>query len=163
LAAFGLFKPLNNVVRRSGALLGEKNNKVIYTVQSLKILSTILIIQSALLYSSQDENINYYPLQIGNEWKYESITMEYVNDKLDTISIDTFFTKIVGDTMMPNGLKYFDIQGIDGGFRRIDTLTARVYEYNQTMSSDSMIDLFEYELFDLSMAPHANLCTGHEG
>lgn len=117
-----------------------------------KIAMSLLLIISITCSFSQEVSFDYYPLHVGNEWKYHSLTTEFNEGKLDTIEIDTILTKVIADTIMPNGLLYYQVRGIDGGFRRIDSLTSKVYEYYQEISPDSIIELLEWELFDFSIS-----------
>ena len=73
---------------------------------------------------------SFYPLKIGNEWRYQSVLVEVIDGKLDTISIKTIVTKVIGDTLMPNGTLYFNVSGMDGGFRRVDSLNSKILEFN---------------------------------
>ena len=90
----------------------------------------ILIFIPNILFSQADTTrLDFYPLQIGNEWTYQSYCWEYSPTGIDTINIDTVTCRVTGDTSLPNGKKYYCISGISGGFRRIDSLTQKVYEY----------------------------------
>jgi len=77
----------------------------------------ILFLFGATFHSikAQDERLDFFPMDIGNEWQY---IVECFND----YGIDTSFyitNKIVGDTVLSNGLNYkifenYDITKTDG-------------------------------------------------
>ena len=53
-----------------------------------------------MLFSQIDStHLKFYPLHVGNEWIYKSITYEYSNTGLDTIKKDTIYVEIAGDTI----------------------------------------------------------------
>ena len=111
------------------------------------IILLFIFIPNILLSQADTTRLDFYPLQIGNEWTYQSYCWEYSQTGIDTISIDTVTCRVTGDTIMPNGKKYYYISGISGGFRRIDSLSQKVYEYDL----GGMISEDEYILFDLSI------------
>jgi len=116
-----------------------------------------LFIFPALLSQIDTTRINFYPLQIGNEWIYQSVTYEYSAMGIDTIKIDTVVTKITGDTLMPNGKIYYCIEGTDGGFRRIDTLSLKIYEFDDL---DQIESTDEYVIYDLKILDSLNWIDG---
>ncbi|MBK7105391.1 MAG: T9SS type A sorting domain-containing protein [Ignavibacteriae bacterium] len=80
-----------------------------------------------------DENLfDYYPLQIGNKWQYETFV-----DFLDG-SYENYLktVEIIADTILGNGKKYYIFEETsttsadkDYTFRRIDSVQYKVYEY----------------------------------
>lgn len=111
------------------------------------IILLLVFIPSILFSQSDSTRLDFYPLQIGNEWTYQSYCWEYSPTGIDTISIDTVTCSVFGDTIMPNKKKYYYISGVPGGFRRIDSLSQKVYEYDLA----DIISEDEYVLFDLSI------------
>jgi Secretion system C-terminal sorting domain len=89
----------------------------------------------------------YYPLQIGNIWQYHS------SDPTDPTILDS---RIVGDTILPNGKSYFMMTGFTLGssFLRQDSSTVFAYDVS---------DSSEYKLFDFSASPHDTISKHSSG
>lgn len=98
----------------------------------------ILFITSSIIAQSHAE---YYPLQIGNKWFYE--TTNYDSGSTPTV---TYYSKeVIGDTVMDNGIKYYVVH--DNGstqYERYDTLTNEIKYYS--MGSKPVIDVSLYSL-----------------
>ena len=61
-----------------------------------KILPLIFILHTGII--AQE----YFPLEIGNKWEYESTTP--MGEVIDTFSIE-----VLNDTVMSNDIKYFEL------------------------------------------------------
>ena len=100
-----------------------------------KILIIKLLIVSFVFAQSNDvkEALTYYPLHVGDYWQYK------VTRKLFGIQDSSWigYKEVTGDTIMPNGKKYFLIDEIrlpfphyfTPSFIRVDSNTANVYKY----------------------------------
>lgn len=122
-----------------------------------KILFCIFLFPTLLFSQIDNSRISFYPLQISNEWIYQSVTYEYSATGIDTINLDTVVTKITGYTLMPNGMIYYFVSGTYGGYRRIDTLSLKVYEYD---IDDQLDSTDEYAIYDLSILDSTNWIDG---
>ena len=74
-------------------------------------------------YSQVDSVLAYYPLSVGNAWQYRYIG--------SAVSHSYHWVRAAGDTTMPNGQTYVKLEGVKyyTVFRRVDSITANVYEY----------------------------------
>lgn len=77
-------------------------------------------------YLSAQNNSDFYPLNIGNKWKYIHLSYE-----AGTIPDTSYIIKeVIGDTLMPNGIKYFVVKENNGiHYERYDTLTNEIKYY----------------------------------
>jgi hypothetical protein len=77
-------------------------------------------------YLSAQNNSDFYPLNIGNKWKYIHLSYE-----AGTIPDTSYIIKeVIGDTLMPNGIKYFVVREDDRiHYERYDTLTNEIKYY----------------------------------
>ncbi len=107
-----------------------------------KIFKIFLILVSAFVLFGINENeaawdsiiAKYYPLQIGNSWRYQ--TIQYGNSMCLQLPNPTEYTiTITGETII-NNKKYFVFS--NGYKERIDSLTMNVYRYNGAF--DQMLD-----------------------
>lgn len=114
----------------------------------IRILLSFMLLPTILFPQTASNRLNFYPLHIGNEWIYHSVTYEFSSSGLDTLEIDTIYCEVQKDTLMSNGKKYYFISGPDGGFRRIDTLSSTVLQYDQ---ENSIFSGDEYIVFDLKI------------
>ncbi|MGK9369064.1 T9SS type A sorting domain-containing protein [Melioribacter sp. Ez-97] len=75
---------------------------------------------------SAQNNSDFYPLHIGNKWKYIHLSYE-----AGTIPDTSYIIKeVVGDTLMPNGIKYFIVKEDNRiHYERYDTLTNEIKYY----------------------------------
>ncbi|MCH7762301.1 MAG: T9SS type A sorting domain-containing protein [Candidatus Marinimicrobia bacterium] len=103
----------------------------------MRRLSMTLILLFSLLLGQVDslEFLHYVPFQIGNRWQYEG--HEFYSDS----SWSTGFveSQVIGDTTMPNGLKYYIIDHIPlfgETFARIDSVNQILYYYNELYGND---------------------------
>jgi len=84
--------------------------------------------------------LSYYPLAKGNKWIYNTT----LNDNF-TIYSGSGKKEVVGDTIMPNKLKYFIIKTTTSGFEtrksysyeRIDSAEGMVYRYDTNIKPNS--------------------------
>ena len=107
-----------------------------------KIFKIFLKLVSAFVLFGINENeaawdsiiAKYYPLQIGNSWRYQ--TIQYGNSMCLQLPNPTEYTiTITGETII-NNKKYFVFS--NGYKERIDSLTMNVYRYNGAF--DQMLD-----------------------
>jgi len=91
--------------------------------------------------------LSFFPMHIGDIWQYE-VKESYMGD---TISTKYEVEEIVGDTLMPNGKRYFVFQhNVPYGYfyyQRIDTSSMIVYRYDEYDYCGG----YEMDLFDLSI------------
>ncbi len=95
--------------------------------------------------------LSLFPLHIGDKWIYKVSQPHFgVGDKkIPYTDVKT----VTGDSLMPNGKKYFVLEDWSGRqFFRIDSLHAKVYQYQSGMEEESV-------LFDLS-AEAGEIYTG---
>ena len=96
---------------------------------------------------------NYYPLQIGNEWHFRETTHNH-ND-FPPISSENWSKKVVKDTTLENGHKYFAIletvyrnnSSIEWIYERIDSVKQQVYRYDPGSDSTG----YEKLIIDFSL------------
>ena len=92
---------------------------------SLVILTLAVI---ARYQTGTTDYLSYMPLQIGNRWQYEAF--DWYGDS--TWSIGYHISYVVGDTVAPNGKRYFVFQGASfGTLVRIDTSEQILYVYDE--------------------------------
>ncbi|KAF0139256.1 MAG: 5'-nucleotidase [Stygiobacter sp.] len=87
-----------------------------------KVVTTIFFIFSALSFSQTREELNYYPLHIGDVWQYK--IKYFPETESDTIFYMT--KKVVGDTIQSNGKRYFIVEQPPFTWKRFKT-TERTY------------------------------------
>ncbi|MBN1154650.1 T9SS type A sorting domain-containing protein [candidate division KSB1 bacterium] len=117
----------------------------------LKIIILLLaVIPSTTLANPDSTRLNFYPLNLGNKWTYQYFFVDYLSTGFDTSGYDTINFEVLYDTLMPNGKEYFYISGWDGGFRRVDSLALKVYQYGENYWSlgdpDSTDEFVVYDL-----------------
>ncbi len=97
-----------------------------------------------------DENpLNFYPLHIGDKWFY-SVTGNQYDTEIHPFDINISRT-ILKDTIMNNGIKYFEILETRSDennptykYERIDSAEYKVYTYNSSLE-DINHDLMIYD------------------
>ena len=109
----------------------------------LVFLPTILFAQV----DSLKELLNYYPLQTGNYWEYQSYWEQMPFPPTDSSSHSI---EVIGDTLLENGHTYKILlskdfsqnQNTNHHFERIDSLTGCVYRYinDTTVNHEYMSD-----------------------
>ncbi len=109
----------------------------------------MLIIVQTLTAQSAAEKCRYYPLHVGEEWYYKITDYQLGTDPIISYSD----RKVVGDTVMPNGLRYFVINE-DGRLRyeRVDTLQLKVFRYETGGCTND-----EKDIFDLNSNPDSTI------
>ena len=79
---------------------------------------------------------SYFPLEVGNQWVFEGGYL-FEDGK------DTNVVSVLGDTLMPNGVNYFELSssidqgGLDFKFVRCDTIG--IYFYDKHDSADELV------------------------
>lgn len=118
----------------------------------MKIYFYLLVFLSSLANAQVDslkELLNYYPLQTGNYWEYQSYWEQMPFPPTDS---STSSIEVLGDTLLENGHTYKILLHKDitpnqyqyNQFERIDSLTGCVYRYindttaNHEYMSDSL-------------------------
>src|SRR5260221_2010590 len=90
-------------------------------------------------YSWDSEAAKFYPLAIGNIWSYHRITLSSSSCAMFIGDAD-FLVRVISDTLMPNGKRYFKILGQYTYYDRIDSTTMQVYRYgNPECVIDSLL------------------------
>ncbi|MCK9424432.1 MAG: T9SS type A sorting domain-containing protein [Ignavibacteriaceae bacterium] len=105
------------------------------------------------------ETLSYYPLAVGNKWNFNIFRREYLTiGYKDDNGIMT--REIIGDTLLPNGKRYFIIKQKESLFsptwnsnnflERIDSTTGKVFRYDSVYNTpqDFLIDDLTAELGD---------------
>ncbi|MDO9549066.1 MAG: hypothetical protein Q7J65_08905, partial [Candidatus Marinimicrobia bacterium] len=121
----------------------------------LGIISILLISHLQLLYSQIDtlELLSYNPLNIGNRWQYHRVYEPVYNDYITE--------SITGDTVMPNGQRYFIKKDSDktyNYFLRVDTVVLKIMLYHWWDSSE--VALFNFEFTDSGRHCYTDTMTG---
>jgi len=128
---FNLYKTLD---RKIVGIYKKPNSNKLYAATKCKIYEithdSIHIIKSLPI---PDEVLNYYPLAVGNKWIYD----KYTHIEWNTYH-DIFIRTVVGDSLLPNGKKYFHLfEDVVGSynqtyFERVDSSEGKVYRYDNT-------------------------------
>ena len=72
---------------------------------------------------AQIDTSDYYPLHVGDKWIYNN-----------TFGPGSYIVKVIGDTLMPNGYKYFHLTFIDNEYQRAEN-NRYVKVYNEYVES----------------------------
>jgi hypothetical protein len=112
---------------------------------------------------AQNDRLEYFPMHVGDEWKYAEFTYDFMTGDTSEI-LGIVHYKIVGDTIRENGEKYFIFQRHfeENGpleFYRIDTTGMKVYRY---AGSSSRCDNYEIDMYYLQVQPDSQWidCSG---
>ncbi len=127
--SFSLYK---NLPTKIVGVYKKPGEDILYAATRNKIYKitpdSLLIVKSLPVPS---DIIEYYPLKIGNKWVYNSSTIEYNPYPSGTFTIVK--REVVGDSIAPNGKKYFVIEDQTNWnflvLERIDSVEAKVYRY----------------------------------
>jgi len=125
----------------------------------LNIWLILIFFFSGILFGqSIEDNCQYYPLHIGDEWHYK-IT-EYGEDSDPVISSSDRY--VIGDTVLQNGFKYFVINE-DGHlvFERIDSVNLKVMKYEQNACENDEKDIYSLD-FNPDMQVQWIDCSGRD-
>lgn len=114
----------------------------------------ILFVSFAQLANSQsvDSALNFFPMHKGDYWLYDwnryQIARYYV------------FTEITGDTVMPNGQRYFTFAQaklsqppVPSFYKRVDSSTACVFQWIPQLHTEYMVDSLRARKTDFFMNP----------
>lgn len=99
-------------------------------------LLVFVLLLSAKLFAQVNPLLNYYPLHIGDEWQYKITHYEEAKFK----GVSYFVKKILSDTVMSNGKKYYrveqppfqkdSIKKTEIIFARLDSSSGVLYNYS---------------------------------
>jgi len=112
-------------------------------------VSLVLLISSVHLANSQslDSALNFYPMHRGDYWQYDWNRFEIMRYYL--------YVEITGDTVMPNGLKYYEFAqaklsetAVPCFYKRIDSSTACVFQWIPTLGTEYMVDSLRARMGD---------------
>ncbi|NOS84163.1 MAG: T9SS type A sorting domain-containing protein [Ignavibacteria bacterium] len=105
----------------------------------LLVLLHFIIVSSFISnsYSWDSEAAKFYPLAVGNQWSYHRVDRTGFNC-IQISNEYNYIVTVVTDTLMPNGKRYFKLQGPSVSFERIDSVTMNVYKYSG--SGECLID-----------------------
>lgn len=128
------FKPYKDLDQNIIAIYAKPGTDIVYAATgrniyeiqpgSVKTLKTLPVLPGIL---------KYYPLAKGNKWFYS-----FADRPLgDPVYFSEMRREVMGDTLMPNGKKYFFIREIgpypsktySRYYERIDSVTGKVYRY----------------------------------
>jgi hypothetical protein len=98
-----------------------------YTV--LTFIGILLVGITENSFSWDSTASKYYPLAVGNQWSYHRIDRTGFNCIQYTNEYDYLVT-VVSDTLMPNGKRYFRLQGPTVTFERVDSVSMNIYRYS---------------------------------
>jgi hypothetical protein len=100
----------------------------------MKLLFTIIFLLLTIKITAQIDTSVYYPLHIGDKWEY--------------YGTGGYIVEIVGDTLMPNGKKYFEFNenGVYAWLFQRGQNNDSVYYYNTADSTEYV--LFDFEIKD---------------
>jgi hypothetical protein len=96
---------------------------------------------SPCLLAQADSALAFLPLQVGNMWQYH-----YRYSNCGQTHSSYYLERVVGDTVLPTGFRYFvvesDLSGEDGWrFLRVDSSTANIYRYESSSPArDLLVD-----------------------
>ena len=106
-------------------------------MKSTKVyLLVFVLILSAKLFAQVNPSLNYYPLHVGDEWQYKITHYEGGRFK----SVSYFAKRVLSDTIMSNGKRYFHIEQppfqkdsikkTEIIFARLDSSSGLLYNYS---------------------------------
>jgi hypothetical protein len=100
--------------------------------------------------AQEDSILNYYPLQIGNIWQFQSFAMPPNN----LYPYHYYTVTVKGDTTLQNGKTYRNIYCSDNReihprYQRIDSTTCQVFAFDTSNGGS------EYEIDSLLAQPHS--------
>lgn len=87
------------------------------------IVLSIFLVSGSIIYAQ-----SFYPLKVGNQWVYKDTSWGYQSPS----TVDTSFAEVVGDTIMPNGQRYFSLKGneaVGAALVRADPDTIHYYNF----------------------------------
>ena len=130
---FNLYKSLD---RKIVGIYKKPNSNKLYAATKYKIYEitpdTMNVIKCLPI---PDEVLNYYPLAIGNKWVYD----KYTHIEWNTYH-DIFIREVVGDSLLPNGKRFFHLNEYVVGslfgqtnFERIDSSEGKIYRYDDNL------------------------------
>lgn len=141
-ASVSLFKEFE---KRISGLYKKPDTNILYASVPYEIYEitpdTIISIKEIKPYNK----LKFYPLSTGDKWIY------FDSGSIEGDHYERYWTKeVTGDTVMPNGQLYkiikkvkLDYNRINYYYERIDSLSGKVFGYNQDDSSSSYESLLE--------------------
>jgi hypothetical protein len=120
------------------------------SIKHILLLLAVCGTAISITQAQEDSIINYYPLQIGNIWQYESSAMPPNN-----LYLYHYYTVTVKrDTTLQNGKTYRSIYCSDNReihprYQRIDSTTSQVFAFDTSNGGS------EYEIDSLLAQPHS--------
>jgi hypothetical protein len=109
----------------------------------------ILLFSACNAYSQVDSALAFYPLAKGNFWQYRSTHTDNGSTDRQT---RYYSLEVVGDTLLPNGKTYFQIQNsgyqrAQPRFQRVDSSTSQVFAFDTAKGgSEVQIDSLRGQL-----------------
>jgi hypothetical protein len=82
-----------------------------------------------------------YPMAVGNTWSYNYKTYNGPSGCIILATETNYIVRIVSDTVMPNGRRYFKFD--DRGsfyYRRIDSVKMNIYQYSTSSGNECLYD-----------------------
>jgi len=106
------------------------------------------------LFSQVRDELNYYPLHIGDVWQYK---VTYTPERFPE-RISYLIKRVISDTVLSNGRKYFlieqppftydEIKNLERVLIRIDTTSGIVYKYITNQQPEEKVDSLFSEMGD---------------
>jgi hypothetical protein len=120
------------------------------SIKHILLLLAVCGTAISITQAQEDSIINYYPLQIGNIWQYESSAMPPNN----LYPYHYYTVTVKGDTTLQNGKTYRSIYCSDNReihprYQRIDSTTSQVFAFDTSNGGS------EYEIDSLLAQPHS--------
>ena len=111
------------------------------TVRNFTLLLSVLIVNFQLIAQPIDTALTFFPMHAGDKWKYQ-VNLAPSNAKYAST------TEIMGDTVLPNGLRYwvfkntsnlYNINTTEFSWMRLDSVSGSVYR-RDTLNHETQED-----------------------
>jgi hypothetical protein len=147
-ANYGLtFQPYFQLERKIVGIYKKSGSNLLYAATSHKLYE--IDGNNASVIKQLDVNpdlFNYYPLAVGNRWFYKQTCYDW--DFPPTIQVSYYQEYIPDKITMGNGKTYYEINGTQLFYERIDSSEGKVYRYDTGFPGDEKI------IIDFSLEPN---------
>ena len=114
--------------------------------QIVFIIIFFLLISSALIGQQLDPlyDFSFYPMHIGDKWFYKTSTY----DMGPSPTIDYHFKEIIGDSLLPNGKKYFVVSDQNRiYYERIDSEDCEIKWYSSYLNDGNDVSIYPLKYY----------------
>ena len=114
--------------------------------QIVFIIIFSLLISTTLIGQQLDslDYFSFYPMHIGDKWFYKTSLYETGTNP----EISYHCKEIIGDTLLPNGIKYFIVSEYDRiHYERIDSLNFEVKNYSNSSCDSIDVSIFPLKFY----------------